>query len=686
MQHLCSVFIAIFTAVSCSQPCAASDELRSLTEIEDFLHTRTNVSHSVRLKAIIQAIKTTHTPGERLYIVQDTSGQRQQFLSQALSTSESQLTIGDEILITGRFFNCVRNDPAWHSLHVVKTGNGNVVPPLDLAIREIDNRRHNLYEIATTGAVSEVCTDEADSHYQLLTLQDGESFLRLSIQSHLITNALALIGAQIKVQGVYERAISGVRKYNGPVLSVEKLTVLKTPDTTPFDAPPLDTHFYQSPEELSQTRRRTIRGEVLACWGRHSILLNATDGSLVCIETTDIAPLPPVGAIITASGFPDTDRYHLFLSRAICRTDRLGSLTDEKPNATSISQLSCFTDNPQVFCADYHGRLIVLEGILRSAPPPDTPDRHAYIECDGIPLRVDFSSVPNAFQNIEIGSVVSITGRGIAQIENKTIFNRFPKQSSFMLVLRSPQDIRVLKRPPWWTPMRLLSVIGLLLVSIAGLLARILLQRRTARLKLAERTRLAVELHDSLSQTLAGLACQISATGDALADDPALACSRLNTAKRMLQSCRSELRQCLYDLRSNALNEKEFSSALSRTVEPLKQLANVAIRFNVRRSLLDDSIAHATLAIVRELVANAIQHGAAENIRIAGTVDHGQLMFSVSDDGEGFDPSACAGITEGHFGLNGIRERIKSLKGAFNIRSTPGKGTHASATIPLNPQ
>lgn len=673
--------IALLSAVACLPSSATADTLRTVAEINDFLRPRANDIRSFRLKAVVQAIEDAHSRGARLFIIADSSGKRVQFFD-----ATNELSVGDEILLTGLIHNRVREDPFWSMLKCVKTGRGTVEPPRPLAIREIDCDRHNLCELVTTGTVAEVRADEADPRYCLMVLRDGDATLQLSSWSVQMTNALQLVGSHVKVGGLFKRAISGVRKYNGPVLQVETLTVLRTPDTTPFDAPPLDTRTYQSPEELMQSGRRTVRGEVLACWGRHSILLNAPDGSIINVETSDNAPLPPVGAVITVSGHPDTDRYNLFLTRAVCRIDGLTTPTDERPLQLSIRQISSQTNDLLVVYADHHGKLLTLEGILRSVPSPDTPDRHAYVEHNGTPLKVDFSSVPNAFQGIAIGSTVAIVGRGIAQVENKTIFNRYPERSSFMLVLRSPHDVRVLKRPSWWTPARLLSVIGLLLVGIAGLLARIWFQRRTARLKLAERTRLAVELHDSLSQTLAGLACQIGATEDAIADKPEMVRPRLFTAKRMLQSCRSELRQCLSDLRSDILSETDFSRALARTIEPLKAFANVTVRFNVRRSLLDDSIAHATLAIVRELTANAIRHGAADSVRIAGTIDCEQLLFAVTDDGEGFDPEACAGIDEGHFGLNGIRERIKTLKGTFKIQSASGKGTRAAVTIPLNPK
>ena len=59
-----------------------------------------------------------------------------------------------------------------------------------------------------------------------------------------------------------------------------------------------------------------------------------------------------------------------------------------------------------------------------------------------------------------------------------------------------------------------------------------------------------------------------------------------------------------------------------------------------------------------------------------------KLVFSVSDDGCGFDAEHVPGPRDGHFGLIGIRERVRKLNGSFNIRSKPGVGTKATIELP----
>ena len=98
------------------------------------------------------------------------------------------------------------------------------------------------------------------------------------------------------------------------------------------------------------------------------------------------------------------------------------------------------------------------------------------------------------------------------------------------------------------------------------------------------------------------------------------------------------------------------------------------MRFNVPREQLLETTTHAILRIIRELATNAVRHGAAKTIRIAGALENGRLLFSVSDDGRGFDPANHPGVNEGHFGLDGIRDRVSRFDGTLEIESAPGRG------------
>ena len=561
---------------------------------------------------------------------------------------------------------------------------GAVDPPLELRLANLDERAHHLREVIVEGTVVDVFADNIDTDYDIFLLKDDDCLLPVYFRRQ--DGFQPQIDSRVSVRAVYNRSVGGRRKFYGPYLMLDGtagLTVTTPAPDDPFSAPPLVYLPHLSPREILRQGRRTVTGRVLAAWNGDTLLLR-TDKGLVTVELrSDVREPPTTDATITASGYADTDHYHLILTRAVFRMERNDSPPPaEKSEPINADAIIQNLRGREFIDAYYHGRLVSLYGHLRSLPPANSPNRRVTVESKGHFISVDISAAPDAFSGIELGSFVRMTGRCILETENATMFNAYPKAKGFAVVLRTAADVEVLERPPWWTPRRWLTLIGVLFAILVGLVIRIRLQKRMNRIKFAERTALAVELHDSLSQSLAGLACVIAATDDALGDDAAPARNRLRTAEQMLDSCRTELRHCLFDLRSDTLGEKNLADAVRRTLRPFEDHAIVAIRFNVRRDRVTDATAHATLSIVRELAANAVRHGNAGSIRIAGVFDRGELHFSVTDDGCGFDPDRCDGIATGHFGLNGVRDRVRRLNGSFAITSVLGQGTKAVITLP----
>ena len=129
-----------------------------------------------------------------------------------------------------------------------------------------------------------------------------------------------------------------------------------------------------------------------------------------------------------------------------------------------------------------------------------------------------------------------------------------------------------------------------------------------------------------------------------------------------------------------------FSPTISAGPSTVKRIFSRMYRFGVPRARFTDNTTHNLLRIVRELVANAIRHGRAKTVRIAGEEHDGTIRFSVRDDGCGFDPETAPGPAQGHFGLRGIRERLNALNGTLTVESAPGQGTKATVVLAANAQ
>ena len=127
----------------------------------------------------------------------------------------------------------------------------------------------------------------------------------------------------------------------------------------------------------------------------------------------------------------------------------------------------------------------------------------------------------------------------------------------------------------------------------------------------------------------------------------------------------------------------DFAAAIRETVFPVAREAKVSVRFAGHRAQISDSTAYALLSILRELTANAVVHGHATSVRIAGEQLPQTIRFSVQDNGSGFDPERAPGFDEGHYGLVGIRERIEELDGEFTLDSAPGRGVKATVALTM---
>jgi signal transduction histidine kinase len=123
------------------------------------------------------------------------------------------------------------------------------------------------------------------------------------------------------------------------------------------------------------------------------------------------------------------------------------------------------------------------------------------------------------------------------------------------------------------------------------------------------------------------------------------------------------------------LEEHDIESAIRQILRPRIGSTQLVVRFNVSRNRISDNTAYALFRIIRELGSNAVRHGKATVIKVVGAIERDVLLISVSDNGCGFDPENRPGIAEGHFGLQGITERVRHLNGRLEIRSAPGQGT-----------
>ena len=578
-------------------------------------------------------------------------------------------------------------------------------PPREISGADFIAGKHDLRPVVLRGRIDEYIPDEIDENNQFLILEADGARIPMNISREILSqdSCRALLGHTVTASGVGIPRPSTSRRQIGRTLSSVKISNVSAEATDPFAAPPLTHLRTTQPEILSRCGRHKVDGTVIVAWGPDRALLQADNGEVIRIEGSSVGHLH-VGCRIEAVGYPETDLYTLILTRTVWRnlptTERSRS-DDRAPADVSLATLLTDRDGVLRINSRYHGLTIRFSGTVIALPGEGNPIRRMIVQQDGFTLPIDIGALTSLPEQLVIGSEVVVTTVAVLETEKWRPNNIFPKINELIAVIRDPSDIVVTKAPSWWTTGRLLTALGLLIavilvITVWNVLLRRLAERRgrelaqseitraESDLKTSERTRLAIELHDALSQNLTAVSMEIETAQQFLDGATPELKSHLGIAEKALDSCRSDLRNCLWDLRNEALETATMDEAVRTTLLPHVRDISLAVRFNVQRDALTDSTAHTILCIIRELTVNAIHHGHATHVAIAGTIDKGMLLFSVQDNGSGFDAEHAPGIAQGHFGLQGIRERVRVLGGSLEIASTPKTGTKATVRIVLH--
>ena len=202
---------------------------------------------------------------------------------------------------------------------------------------------------------------------------------------------------------------------------------------------------------------------------------------------------------------------------------------------------------------------------------------------------------------------------------------------------------------------------------------------------LAERNRLAGELHDTLEQTLTGVSLQVEAVARHWAGTPEAAPKHLELARTLIRQGQAEVRRSVWDLRSQMLEADDLPSAFAAIGKRMTDGTPVRIEVEVRGTAqrLPEIIENQLFRIGQEAITNALKHARPGRILIVLSYQTDSLGLTVSDDGCGFQSNGPMSAGQGHFGLVGMRERAKRLGGKLAVESAPGQGTRVVVQVPV---
>jgi PAS domain S-box-containing protein len=202
---------------------------------------------------------------------------------------------------------------------------------------------------------------------------------------------------------------------------------------------------------------------------------------------------------------------------------------------------------------------------------------------------------------------------------------------------------------------------------------------------IAERSRLARELHDSVTQALYSVTLFAEAAAVLLTDGKHLeAAEHLRELRDTAQEALREMRLLIYELRPLALEKTGLLAALQARLEAVEGRGGIQADLEVEGAQLAErlpfTIQEELYHIAREALNNVLKHAQAGCVRVHLQFQDSATCLEICDDGAGFEPERAQ--ERGGLGLRGMEERALKIGGDLHIQSTPGKGTRINLTVP----
>ena len=281
---------------------------------------------------------------------------------------------------------------------------------------------------------------------------------------------------------------------------------------------------------------------------------------------------------------------------------------------------------------------------------------------DGVPVNVMLSPLPDFLSDCDrTHPVVSVTGIAELMLDQSILLGREGYVMGVKIDVAAPEDV-VLKPDLAYFAARRERMVTLVAWSFAGFLAFgalvflvvIYRQRRgmfRTRTIMAERKRMADDIHDTIEQHLVGAGMLLKM-------------NRLKEAQDVLVRAKREIRDIVWGLKNDDMMRLTPADMLRNLAheENTKGLYRVDTRLEGLPSALDAAAMRDLSLIVRETIGNAVKHGGAKKIAISSDpLENGGWLMRISNDGEPFDPDSAPGAAEGHFGLEGMKQRARRI-------------------------
>lgn len=545
-----------------------------------------------------------------------------------------------------------------------------------------------------------------------------------------------LVAARVRVRGTaathYNAALRHLTSVAVYVPRPEDFSVVAPEAEDPFTQPAIPLNGVAQYRRAGEAGRRMhVRGVVtLQRPGESVFIQDSTGGLRILTASTELIA---AGSEVETVGFLEFEDHLPLLRDAVLRSTG----TNAGP---AVARAVPFGE---LKVGWHHGELITVRGrivdrttrpLSRAGAVARTRVTTWFLQGDEIAFTVEYEHGDDVhdsvFNAVPTGSVVDVDGVCVSKVDTTG------RLQALTLLLSGPSAMRVFRKPSWWTPRRLLAGVGLLsMVLVVVASWSLTVSRKNAALKvvvrereqaqrelqeahdtleqkviersaqlqvemtarktaevqfkavLAERTRLARDLHDTLEQTLAGIALHLDTAAKLFERTPEKSNHHLQLARTWLQQSQVELRHSIWDLRSRELEQFDLAGALRRSAEQLVDGTGITLECRIFGEMrgLPEVVEENVLRIGQEALTNVAKHARATHIAIELTCDAVALTLVIEDNGVGIDNTRGVAAGETHFGLMGMSERAKRVGGEVTIGGGAGGGTRVALRIPLEP-
>jgi signal transduction histidine kinase len=536
--------------------------------------------------------------------------------------------------------------------------------------------------VTAAGTIRAVGIQENAPRSKRLTIKmkmDGGTLI-VTLPEENLSVVNSLVDADVRITGTAMCSKNDSRQIIAPTLAaggMQDILVHKSSPHALFELPLIPIgRLMQYRSGTTYDQRVHVSGTVTYFQPGRRLILEE-NGAALYVNTMQTCPLVP-GDRVEAVGFPAAQKSGPFLENALLKRVEAG--TPSSPALVKVGDVCSGRLNYNLIRLQAH--------LLRQIREP-ARDVLLLQEGSSVVLaELEASSTVRSLPNIAAGSTLSVTGISTLEVGGSWNYGvDSAKAVRCTLLLRTPTDALVVEPPTWWSTRHvfyLAIIFGVLALAFLLHAIRSRVERWRLQAVMAERERLAHEIHDTLAQSFAGIGFQLQAIQKSIPAALPQLRQQVSLATDLVRHSHKEARRSIEPLHAEPEEAIELLAELEQTAHQMVEGGLVKVTAITTGDQQDIPARTATelLRIGQEAIANTVRHANASGLDISLHYEGETVALTIEDNGVGFVKS---GDLLG-FGLRGMRKRAAAISAGLEIESYPGQGTRIKVIAPLPPR